>query len=635
VDELLGDPEVLDVALSPDGRQLAVLRQQTTGGKRVVFALLVKVDDTAAQPAAVKFGDVNVTQVEWANDERLLIWTSYATDAKGRVNGLVIGDNFVAIPVRRVISVDLEGRNPVVLFGQESAVLRESFDASQVVDYMLDDPKHILMQIWDPRRDVPALHQVDVYTGASTPIEYGVQETDGWLTQGGVPMLRVDSNTRGTVGWIYGRAPGETGWKLVHKSRMNDLKKLPDFDVVGATQDAGVFLVATRGEGGETRGIRKFDLRTLQFGPTVAEQAGHDMETVFTDARQTLLATAYVEDRLTYRFAEPALEAHFKALNAYFKDRCDVAIYETDLSHTRLIVKVTGPQYPGSFYVYHRASGHLEEVGVTLPKLSPERLAPMEPLTIAARDGARFGAYLTRPIGDARGPLPMVVMPHGGPEERDRLSFDPWVQAFAARGWLVLQPNFRGSGGFGKVFADAGRKHWGDRMQEDVEDAVAQVVASGRADPGRLAICGGSYGGYAALMGAVRKPGLYKAVVSVAGDFDLIESLAFSRREDGGDSPAYAYWLASMGDPKIDQAALIQASPSRRVQEIAAPVLLMHGSRDTICDPKQSKVMAKALKDAGKTCEYVELKGEGHRGWQDETWRTVINRSGDFIARHL
>jgi dipeptidyl aminopeptidase/acylaminoacyl peptidase len=218
---------------------------------------------------------------------------------------------------------------------------------------------------------------------------------------------------------------------------------------------------------------------------------------------------------------------------------------------------------------------------------------------------------------------------------RDYLDYDVTVQALAAQGWLVLQPNFRGSGGYGRAFADQGRRQWGERMQEDVEDAVAQVVASGRADARRLAIFGASYGGYSALMGAVRRPELYKAVVSVAGDADLIESLAFSRREDGAESPAYAYWRASMGDPKADEALLVRASPARRAAEIKAPVLLIHGTEDTIVDPKQSKLMAKALKAAGKTVELVELKGEGHRNWSDATWKTVLETTTGFIAKYV
>ena len=210
---------------------------------------------------------------------------------------------------------------------------------------------------------------------------------------------------------------------------------------------------------------------------------------------------------------------------------------------------------------------------------------------------------------------------------RDTLDFDLFAQTFAAQGWLVLQPNFRGSGGFGQAFADAGRKHWGDLMQQDVEDAVAQVLATGRVSPGKVAIFGASYGGYAALMGAVRKPDLYRAVVSIAGDCDLMETLAFSRTQDGAESAAYAYWTATIGDPRTDQAMLEAASPARFADRIKAPVLLIHGAKDTIVDPRQSKIMAAALKRAGKPYDYLEMPKIGHRDWKEADLKLVLNRS--------
>ena len=131
------------------------------------------------------------------------------------------------------------------------------------------------------------------------------------------------------------------------------------------------------------------------------------------------------------------------------------------------------------------------------------------------------------------------------------------------------------------------------------------------------------------------RPHAYRAVVSVAGDADLLETLAFSRREDGADSPAYAYWRGSIGDPKADEAMLVRASPARRAAEIAAPVLLMHGTDDTIVDPRQSRLMAKALKAAGKSCELVELKGEGHNNWDAGTWKTVLDKVTAFIGERI
>ncbi|RAK67298.1 S9 family peptidase [Phenylobacterium kunshanense] len=636
IDELLAEPHLRDAAISPDGEQLAILRTQPGGdGKTTAYVTLSRMADLSAPPAVVKLGEQKAQQVEWANNERLLIWITFDADDRGRPYGVVFYGTFVPIPVRRVVSVDLEGKNPVVMFSGTPAVLRRGFDASRVVDFVKDDPRHILMQAWNESRGAYALYRVDVYTGEAELVEQGAPATDYWLTQDGVAMLRVDTNARGTVGWIYGRAPGEKDWKLVRRSRFNELKKFPDFDVVGPTPRAGVFLVCQRPEGRDTRVIRTFDLATLEFGEVVAERPDRDLEGAFVDESQRLVASAYWDDRLNYHFADPALAPHFRAVNAALKNACNVQLYDIDTDHRRLLFRTTGPQEPGAFVVYDRERKALEYVGHAKPWLSPDRLARTEALRVKTRDGAEITAYLTTPVGAGGGPLPMVVMPHGGPELRDTLDWDTSAQALAARGWLVLQPNFRGSGGYGQAFADQGRRQWGDRMQADIEDAVDHVVTAGRADAKRLAIFGASFGGYSALMGAVRRPQAYKAVVSVAGDADLLETLAFSRREDGADSPAYAYWRGSIGDPKADEAMLVRASPARRAAEIAAPVLLIHGTDDRIVDPRQSRLMAKALKTAGKGCELVELNGEGHNNWDAATWKTVLEKATAFIGERI
>ena len=635
IDELMREPAVHDAAISPDGEQLAILRTQPRGGRTSAFVTLSRMADLTARPAVALLGEHKVRQVEWANNERLLIWITFYNDEKGRPYGVWLGDEFTAIPVRRVLSVDLKGGDPVVMFAGSKAVLRRGFDASQVVDLMPDDPRRILMQAWNEARNAYGLYHVDVYSGEASLLEQGVPATDFWLTQGGVPMLRMDSNARGTVRWIYGRAPGERDWKLIRKSRLNELRKAPDFDVVGATPRAGVFLVRQRMEGRDTAVIRSFDVAGLEFGAVVADTPGREYETAFIDENLKLVGSLYWDDRLNYQFADPGLNSHFKAVNAALKNACNVALYDIDLVHRRMLLKVTGPQEAGAFQVYDREKRALEYVGHCKPWLTADRLANTEPVRVTTRDGAGITAYLTTPINAGKDPLPMVVMPHGGPELRDYLDWDVTVQALAARGWLVLQPNFRGSGGYGKAFADKGRRRWGDLMQDDVEDAVAHVVRSGRADPRRLAIFGASYGGYAALMGAVKTPKAYRVVVSIAGDADLLETLAFSRREDGADSPTYAYWRMTIGDPKADEALLIRSSPARRAAEIEAPVLLIHGTEDTIVDPRQSRAMAKALRAAGKTCDLVELRGEGHRNWSDATWKLVLDKVIDYVAPRL
>lgn len=633
VEELLRGASVLDAALSPDGEQVAILRKQTEGKKEKAVVVLTRVDGSAA-PVRVVIGDHDVKTVEWASNDRLLVTISMWKSASGEPYGFSFYGFFLPYPLRRIIAISVDGSNPLMLFADQAKVLKSQFDVSRVVDYMWDDPQHILMQIWDGRREAWSLQKVDVRTGQAEQVELGVTSTEFWMTQRGVPMMRFDSPTRSTVS-VQGRAPGESAWKLIRKARRDELNKLPDFDVVAPTATPGVFLVAQAREGDDARVLRTFDIATLQFGEVVAQRPSRDIEAAIVDEDLKLLATAYREDRVEYQFSDPKLAAHFRGVNSYFGNACNVRLHDMNLAHTRFILNVTGPKDAGAFYMYDTGKRAVEAIGDRFPWLTPERLAGMEALKVKARDGVSLTAYLSTPINAGKGPLPMLVMPHGGPELRDNYDYDFMVQAFAAQGWLVLQPNFRGSGGLGRAFADAGRKRWGDLMQDDVEDAVAHVVGLGRADPSRLAILGASYGGYSALMGAVRKPDLYKAVVSIAGVTDLPTMLATTRREEGADSLVYAYCLKTIGDPRADQAMLIRSSPARRAAEITAPILLMHGTEDATVPPSQSKTMADAMFAAGKGCEHVLLKGEGHSGWQDATWTTVVTQASKFIAKHI
>jgi len=498
---------------------------------------------------------------------------------------------------------------------------------------MRDDPRHILMQLWDTSREAEALYRVDVYSGEATRFEVGAANTYGWLTQNGAPVVRYDSNRRGTTVTVNVRAPGETNWKVYRKIRRNELEKLAELEFVAPTPETGVLLMLAQEPDSDMPVLRRFDTKSMEAGEIFALDPLHPIETVFVDEAFNPVSIGVADDVDRHRFLDRTLAAHAKAVHAYLGQEVSVRPYDISKDHKRLIFFVSGPRQPGAFWLYDTGRAKLEMLGEQKPWLKTARLAPMKALSVKARDGVALTAYLTTPIGAAKGPLPLVVLPHGGPEVRDRLDFDQMVQTFAARGWLVLQPNFRGSGGYGRAFADLGRRHWGDRMQEDVEDCVAQVLASGLADPARVAICGASYGGYAALMGAVRRPELYRAVVSIAGVSDLPEILTFSHNEDGADSAAYAYWRRTIGDPKADQAMLEAASPVRHAKAIRAPVLLLHGTEDRIVPPKQSRLMSKALKAADKTFELVEIKGAGHRDWTAENFRIVLTRSADHIAK--
>ena len=284
--------------------------------------------------------------------------------------------------------------------------------------------------------------------------------------------------------------------------------------------------------------------------------------------------------------------------------------------------------------MYDIARKNLSFLMSARPWLEPERLAEVEAQRMVMRDGQTITSYLTWPAGP-RTKLPLVVLPHGGPRDRDSLQFDAMAQAMASQGWLVVQPNFRGSSGYGRAFAEAGYRQWAGAMQDDVTDTVTHLIGQGVVDPQRVVILGGSYGGYSALAGAVVTPTLYRAAASIAGVTDLPELMKWHAKEDGRDSPVYETLVERIGDPSKDKAALEAASPRRRAAEIQIPVLLIHGKLDGIVPIRQSQLMAKALKKARKQVSTMEVIGEGHSGWSSENEIKAINAVIGFFEPHM
>lgn len=630
LDELLRRPELNDVDLSPDGSQLAVLREVTRDGKRRAFFELRRTDAVDVVASSVSLGDFDVEKIIWATNDRLLIRVRFDKDGKGVRTGVWYGDTFVPIPVTRLISVSLDGRSAALMFGNDDDRQGDFFDLAQIADMLPGDPAHIMMVSWDKERRVYALYSVEILTGKATIFERGMLNTFGWSLKDGTPVLRYDSSPRRRTISVYSRPLGEQTWTLVREIRKDESKKLATFGIIAASIQPGVMFAIHREEGEETKSLRYLNLADLSFGPPIYTRAGLDVDNVVLDQSGKLAAVVYTDDRYTFDWVDKTLAGHFTGLNAFFENERNIFPRVIDHQHHRMVLATTGPRDSGSYFYYDFDKRDLKPLGQRQPWLGEDRLAPMTAVRIKSRDGVTIPAYLTRPL--ATGPRPLVVMPHGGPELRDSYDWDVWGQALAAQGWLVLQPNFRGSGGYGESFITAGNRHWGDRMQEDVEDCVQHVIASGQADPRKIAIFGASYGGYAALMGAVRNPALYRCAVSVAGPSDLDGMLGYERQE-GQDSLSYQFWKKTIGDPGADKAAIRAASPVFRAAEIAAPILLIHGSEDWIVEPRQSKLMANALRKAGKSFEYVELKGVGHHDWDNDTHRTVLDKTIAFIGK--
>ena len=244
-------------------------------------------------------------------------------------------------------------------------------------------------------------------------------------------------------------------------------------------------------------------------------------------------------------------------------------------------------------------------------------------------------AYVTRPPNAPAGkPLPLIVMPHGGPEARDSLDFDIWAEFFATRGYVVLQPNFRGSSGYGRKYAQAGYGQWGGKMDDDITDGVLQLIKSGQVDKDRICIFGASFGGYAALYGGARTPELYKCVASFAGVADLNALVNWEHGAKGHEG-RYHYAARSIGDPSREGARLTAASPVTYAVGYKPPVLLIHGADDESVPVAQSRMMQAALSKAGKDVRLVVYPHEGHTDWTPADEQAALTEIAAFIEGHI
>ena len=618
LEALYAPPSTADVALSPSGDRIAILRNRTTA-KGVVQSWIEIADarDPAGPRTSLNLGDHETNGISWAHETRLMVWVVYDVRRKG----------FPPESIVRVITLADDGTKPAVMFGNRGGSLQYIHDLGTVVDSLPGDPDNVLMRAWEPQRGLPGLYRVNVNTGAATVVEYGALRTGTWLTQDGTPMIRLDADRRGSMVRIMARARGETDWKFVHAFRDD---QAPEFSVFGATEKPGVFLGAARMPGEDKISIREVELTSLKIGPPLLTPASVDAGGVLFDRLGRPVALSWREDRNRYQFIDAELAPHFERLEASLGPDHSLKLLELSDNHARWLAVASGPREPGRYVLYDTATRAVTELGRSQPDLTPERLGPMASYKVRTRDGADVPAYLTRPASGRPGPL--VVMPHGGPESRDDWGYAVWTQAMAAKGWWVLQVNFRGSGGYGLAYAKAGWRRWGDRMQEDIEDAIADAVAKHGLDAGRVAIMGGSYGGYAALMGAVRRPDLYRAVVSIAGVSDLVEMLKWEQAED--DTPGQetvSFWRSRIGDPVADAEMLARASPRRRAAEVKAPVLLIHGTWDVTVPVVQSRLMAEALTQAGKTVDLWEMKREGHQSSSATIDREILTRCLAFL----
>lgn len=347
--------------------------------------------------------------------------------------------------------------------------------------------------------------------------------------------------------------------------------------------------------------------------------------------RRLIGATRLEDEGRLYAFADPQAGELWANIEAFFPDSSpSIVSWSDDLRSA--VVFTSGPGDAGSYHLLDLANAALTTIGQTYGAIPADQVAPVAVQTYKAADGLEIHGYLTTPPGREARNLPLVVLAHGGPASRDVNGFDWWAQALASRGYAVLQANFRGSTGYGEAFMEAGYGEWGGKMQTDLSDGVRRLVEQGVVDPKRVCIVGASYGGYAALAGPTLDPGVYRCAVSVAGVSDLRRMIAYAAgRGERRDNQTVRYWNRFMGGDGPGDRSLDARSPAQLAERADAPILLIHGKDDTVVPIDQSRMMATALRRAGKPVELVELDGEDHWLSRGDTRTRMLAETVRFL----
>lgn len=644
IEDFAGDADFWNPELSPGGAYLAGVRREA-GADYLMLTDLAPGLDTRT----LGLGDLFVSWLEWASDDRLLVAVTGYIDLKtGRQitrKDIETESRFLrnSVPARfqRLYAIDRATLAMTVMFGEDNRMKR-NFALGRVTDFLPGEPDHILM----PARlngDLD-LFRVDLRDGSFERIAIGTARTTNWFTdRDGVPAFRLDVNSRGTIATIFAREErtgGEIKWRKTRTIRLDQEERSEasaEFDLLYPGPTASTYFVAARPEGEDKTGIYLYDFEQDKILEKIRAHERVDMSgAIFNRDTRELLGVFYVDDRLVIEMKDKSVQAHLTALSEFFGETTNVMPIDSSADEKRWLLYTTGPADPGSYHVYDVDQAANRTLASTKFALDGKTFGQTRRVNYTARDGTELHGYLTRPAGaDATSPLPLIMMPHGGPEARTSFGFDYTVQHLVSLGYQVFEPNFRGSSGFGLAFANMGRRQWGKAMQTDVDDAYAYLVDEGLAETGRACIAGFSYGGYAALVAGALTPDKYACIIAGAAPSDLLKMLSWERSEEGSDSEAYMYWIRHIGHPQSDKAELEAVSPALLAEQFTRPVLLVHGKEDEVVPIEQSERMEAALKKAGKPVTLLKLEESGH-SYRDEADEIAEYKAvADFLKKHL
>jgi pimeloyl-ACP methyl ester carboxylesterase len=572
-----------DPDLSPDGKWVAA--KLTIKGSQVLA--MINLFDNAAKPTMIGLDSakMDVDWWQWVNNDWLLLGVS--------ANEYVEGEKW---RIYRALSVERATGKAIPLGWRDAAQ-----NAADVLWVAKDGTPRILMgvqnSIYSNESEFwPEVREFDVSTGKSKVVASRRDQVLEYYADGsGNVRLGYGYNDVARTSRLLYRPSGKGSFKEIDRADAKKEESLTFPSMFLAAPNQALTVDDTDGYDA----VYELDLTTLKRGKKVFGVAGFDVGSLIRNATgDTLLGVRVTEDRLKTYWIDPEL-AKIQADIDKAVGPGMATIVNWDNPMNLLLIKLGGPDQAGAYYVYNRQTGGImSRIAFASNAMKQNRYAPVKTIRYKARDGLEIPAILTLPKAKAAQNLPLIVLPHGGPGARDDESWDWWVQFLAWRGYAVVQPNYRGSTGFGTAFKAKGEGEWGLKMQDDLNDVVTHLAKEGIADPKRVCMAGASYGGYAALRAAQRDGALYRCVISYAGVADIAAIARFDRRTVFGNSNR-AYWKESAPNAS-------DVSPIKHAESFTSPVLIMHGKLDLRVPVEQSRGMANKLAAAKKVYRYVE-----------------------------
>lgn len=613
-------PAVVDAEISPNGQRIAIL-----GGTSEQRVISIATIDQPGLPI-LQLGSVEGVGVRWAGDDfvlaRIAFWESDGP-GYGVERNLVVTAQAKAIT--RLLETDTLAR--ALTFQPVYRVTSEPRPQAMVRGLV---ERGSMSNSWDTRlkrKDedfVYTLMKADPATGKGVMVDRGTADTVSWAVDAqGQPRVRFDVDQLNHRISVLGKAGGKGQWRLVWEGK-SFASRRHYFGYSEATDSIylghGDKLVARRlSDGAET--------------PVGTTSEGPSLQLLWDEHTDALLGLSTGAERPSIEWLDAEIGAAHAVLTRAFKGR-DVVLTSWARDRSRFLARVSAPSAPAVWYLYDRGRKEISPIGEEYPELNGIQLGTTRWITYKARDGLDIPAYLTLPPGAQPGAKPpLVVLPHGGPTARDTYDFDFLAQFLATRGYAVLQPQFRGSWGFGNAFEAAGKGEWGGKMQTDLQDGLATLAKDGQVDAGRVCIVGASFGGYSALAGAALYPDVYRCAVSIAGISDLGQLQLEEGLTPGRNDPHIEELREELG--AASSARIAAHSPARNAAAVRVPVLLIHGDQDTVVDIKQSQLMAERLKAAGKDFELIVLEGENHYLTKTANRTRTLEALEAFLTKNL